>query len=110
MSWEKLVEQKIQEAMAEGEFDDLPGKGKPLDLSAYFATPEEERVPYSILKNAGVVPPEVELLGEIAKLKESLEACSDEAGRKEIRAKLDELTLKYNLLIEHSKGTRRRMR
>jgi hypothetical protein len=107
MSWEKLVEQKIREAMEAGEFDDLPGRGKPLDLSAYFATPEEVRVSYSILKNAGVVPAEVELLGEIAKLKASLEGCADEERRKEIAQRIDELTLKYNLLVEHSKGNRR---
>ncbi|MEW6213471.1 MAG: DUF1992 domain-containing protein [Acidobacteriota bacterium] len=107
MSWEKLVEQKIKEAMEAGEFDDLP-RGKPLDLSAYFATPEEVRVSYSILKNAGVVPQEVELLGEIVKLKESLEGCADEEQRKEIVRRIDELTLKYNLLMEHSKGSRQR--
>lgn len=110
MSWEKLVEQKIQEAMAAGEFDDLPGKGKPVDLSAYFATPEEVRVSNSILKNAGIVPEEVQLLGEIAKLKASLEGCADEGRRKEIARKIDELTLKYNLLRERVKGTRRQMR
>ncbi len=108
MSWEKLVEQKIQEAMAAGEFDDLPGKGKPLDLSAYFATPEEVRVSNSILRNAGIVPEEVQLLGEIAKLKESLEGCADDGRRKEISRKIDELTLKYNLLREHSKGSGKR--
>jgi len=34
MAFEKIAEEKIQEAIATGEFDDLPGKGKPLDLDA----------------------------------------------------------------------------
>jgi hypothetical protein len=43
---------KIKEAIARGEFDNLPGKDKPLDLDAYFATPEHLRMGYSILKSA----------------------------------------------------------
>jgi hypothetical protein len=51
MSIESAIEQKIREAMARGEFDNLPGKGKPLDLEAYFNTPEDLRMAYSILKS-----------------------------------------------------------
>ena len=43
MSFEKIAEEKIEEAIAAGEFDNLPGQGKPLDLDAYFATPEQMR-------------------------------------------------------------------
>ena len=46
---EKLIEEIIREAMEKGEFDNLPGKGKPLDLDAYFATPEDVRLGYSVL-------------------------------------------------------------
>jgi Domain of unknown function (DUF1992) len=63
-----LVEKKIQEAMASGAFDDLPGAGQPLDLTDDALVPEELRVAYRILKNAGFVPPEVEALNEIAQL------------------------------------------
>ena len=63
-----LVEQKIREAQACGEFDDLPGAGQPLDLSDDALIPEELRLAYRILKNAGFVPPEVEALNEIAQL------------------------------------------
>jgi hypothetical protein len=38
---------KSREAIATGEFHNLPGKGKPLDLGAYFATPEDLRMGYS---------------------------------------------------------------
>ncbi|HET9589851.1 MAG TPA: DUF1992 domain-containing protein [Anaerolineales bacterium] len=44
MNFDKAVEAMIKEAMERGEFDDLPGKGKPIDLSAYFDTPEEVRM------------------------------------------------------------------
>jgi hypothetical protein len=58
-----LVERKIQEAMACGEFDDLPGAGRPLELDDDALIPEELRVANRILKNAGVTPPEVKKLG-----------------------------------------------
>ncbi|MEW5940171.1 MAG: DUF1992 domain-containing protein, partial [Chloroflexota bacterium] len=53
------VERLIQEAMARGEFSNLPGEGKPIDLSAYFDTPEELRLAYSVLKSADILPQEV---------------------------------------------------
>jgi len=38
MSFHKNADEKINGAIARGEFDNLPGKGKPLDLDAYFTT------------------------------------------------------------------------
>jgi hypothetical protein len=74
MSFDRIVEAIIKEAMGRGEFDNLPGKGKPIDLTEYFETPEEVRVAHSVLKNAGMIPREVELLREIAELKQILAA------------------------------------
>jgi hypothetical protein len=56
MSFDRIVEALITEAMERGEFDNLPGKGKPIDLTEYFETPEEVRIANSILKNAGMTP------------------------------------------------------
>ena len=50
MSLYQNAEENIKEAIANGEFDNLRGKGKPLDLDAYFAMPEHLRMGYSILK------------------------------------------------------------
>ena len=72
MSLQKNVDEEIQNAIARGEFDNLPEKGKPLDLDAYFATPEHLRMGYSILKNAEIIPEEMELLRQIESLKRSL--------------------------------------
>jgi hypothetical protein len=63
-----IAEQKIAEAIARGELDNLPGAGRPLDLDDDALTPEELRLAYRILKNAGHVPPELETLNEIAQL------------------------------------------
>ncbi|HSI11063.1 MAG TPA: DUF1992 domain-containing protein [Chthoniobacter sp.] len=73
MNWTKLAESRIEEAMASGEFRDLPGQGKPLDLSDYFALPPSARAGAALLKNANVVPPEVQLLKEIGELEEALQ-------------------------------------
>ena len=62
MSIESAIEKQIKEAMARGEFDNLAGKGKPLDLEAYFNTPDDLRMAYSILKSNDFVPEEVEIM------------------------------------------------
>src|ERR1051325_7182391 len=98
MSFDKLVEEKIREAMANGEFDNLPGKGKPLDLDAYFAAPEDMRVAYSMLKNAGFVPEEMELLKEIDSLKAAHAKSSSEDEKKQLKKRIDEGMIRFNIL------------
>ncbi len=65
---EFIAEQRIAEAIANGELDDLPGAGKALELDDHALVPEELRVAHRILKNAGVAPPEVRRL-ELMKLR-----------------------------------------
>ena len=107
MSFEKLVEEKIREAMADGEFDNLPGKGKPLNLDAYFATPEEMRIGYSVLKTAGVIPEQAELLKEIESLRVDLERSADENERAKIKRDIEAKVLKMNIMAEYYKRRRR---
>lgn len=107
MAWEKLVEERIQEAMANGEFENLPGQGKPLDLDDYFSAPVTDRMGYSVLKSAGVIPPEVELLKEIAALKEAIASCPNEARRTALREELQSKQVSIALFLEQR---RRRFR
>jgi len=58
--WESLVDQKIREAMEQGEFDDLEGKGKPLDTSQNPFEDPELRLAHRILRNAGFAPSWIE--------------------------------------------------
>jgi hypothetical protein len=108
MSFEKIAEQKILEAMSEGEFDDLPGMGRPLQgLAGYFATPEDVRVGYSILKSSGFVPQEIELLKEIAAL-EARRREGDPTEQARIGGEIQRVRLKYDLLVEaYRKGRSR---
>jgi hypothetical protein len=97
------IEGIIKKAIAEGEFDDLPGKGQPIDLDGYFQTPEHLRICYSILKNARFVPEEAQMLKDIEALREQRAACSDEAQKKELEKTIREKVLSFNLTMERYK-------
>jgi hypothetical protein len=103
MLFQKNVDEKIEEAIASGEFDNLPGKGKPLDLDAYFATPEHLRMGYSILKSADIIPEEMELLRQIESLKKSLESSTTQIEKKVLRQQLSEKLTSFNVRIEHNR-------
>ena len=51
-----IAEQRIREACERGAFDSLPGAGKPLELEDDSHIPEDLRMAYKLLKNAGYVP------------------------------------------------------
>lgn len=102
--FDKLVEQKIREAQEAGEFDDLEGAGRPVNLEAYFSTPEELRAGYALLKNAGVLPQEASVLKELNETAARLEACRDEVERERLERALRDLQLKYDLWVERNGG------
>lgn len=107
MNFDRIVEELIKQAQERGDFDDLPGKGKPVDLSAYFETPAEVRSAYSMLKNAGMVPAEIELLQEIAALKERLAQTVETRERDSIQKEIREKQLQFALLMERQKRQRK---
>jgi hypothetical protein len=94
MSFEKLAEKKIADAIRNGEFDKLPGSGQPIDLEDYFKTPEDRRMAYGLLKSANLVPEEVDLLAEIARLEEQAVAEPALEARKALRREAESLRLK----------------
>ena len=109
MSFQKNVDEKIKDAIARGEFDNLPGKGKPLDLDAYFATPEHLRMGYSILKGADIIPEEMELLRQVEGLKKSLDYSTSPMEKKLLRQQLSEKLANLNMRMEHN-GKKHRTR
>lgn len=108
MSFDRIVEDIIREAQERGEFDNLPGKGKPIDLNEYFETPEEVRVAYSVLKNAGMTSREVDLLKEVAELKRALPAVRDEKKKQEIEKQIREKQLEFGVRMDQQKRERRK--
>ncbi len=87
------VEAQIRAAIERGDFDNLPGKGKPIDLSEWEKTPEHLRMTYGILKNAGYSPREVHTKKELASLKEMLENEPDSERKKRLLDKLKALAV-----------------
>lgn len=102
MSFERIAEMRIREAIAEGKFD-VVADGRPLDLDDYFRTPEALRMAYSVLKSAGCVPEEVEYLKEVDRLRDALAAAADEAGRQPIRHALAAARLRLELALERAR-------
>lgn len=95
------IARHLKEALASGELAGTEGFGKPFTEDAgWNATPESLRMPFKILKNAGFVPPEIELFHERAALSASLEACKSEPERVELRQRLSELGQKIALRLE----------
>jgi len=100
------VDEIIRNAMARGEFDNLPGAGKPIDLSAYFDTPEEIRLAYSVLKSADILPQEAEALKEIAALKDAARGEKDLAKRARLLKAADEKRMQFNLMMDRQKRSK----
>ena len=95
------IARHLREALASGELAGTRGFGEPFaEDEGWNATPESLRVPFKILKNAGFVPPEVELFHERAALSAALEASASEPERSELRRKLNELQQKIALRLE----------
>jgi DnaJ homologue, subfamily C, member 28, conserved domain len=66
--FERIAENRILEAIEAGLFDNLQGKGQPLNLEDDSHIPLELRMAYKIMKNADCLPPELELRQEIVTL------------------------------------------
>ena len=95
------IARHLREALASGELAGTKGFGKPFaEDERWNATPEALRMPFKILKNAGYVPPEVELFHERAALTASLEGSKSESERVELRRKLSDIQQKIALRLK----------
>jgi len=100
---EDPVEAKIQQAMAEGAFDNLPGKGKPLNIGKYMEVPEHLRTAYHVLRNAGYLPEEVRLKREMEELKEKIKQCRSETDKKILVKELANISQQYYFYMDYNK-------
>ena len=100
--FQRLAEQRILEAQRRGEFDDLPGKGKPLELEDLSWVPDELRIGYRVLKNAHVLPPEAELLKDIHTLEDLLKHVEDEGQRRALAKSIQWKVIRLDLLKRRS--------
>ncbi len=94
--FETMAEHKIREALERGELDNLHGAGKPLDLNDDPLVPEDLRVAYRILKNAGFVPPELEPILEIRNIEQLIDKLESSDERSRALRKLELLSIRLS--------------
>jgi len=93
----RIAERRIIEAMENGEFDNLEGKGKPINFEDETWIPEDLRIAYRILKNAGCIPPELELRNEIINMCALMNTIGDDKERLRKLRELNFKLLKLNI-------------
>ena len=98
----RIAEERILDAQRAGAFDDLPGKGKPLQLEDWSWVPEELRIGYHVLKNAHVLPPEAELLKDIHTLEDLLKHVEDEGQRRALAKSIQFKMIRLDMLKRRS--------
>lgn len=89
LTFELIAERRIREAQERGEFEDLPGVGAPLDLGDDTLVPEDLRVAYRILKNAGFLPPELDSHREMREIEQLLHRIEDETERARLLSRIN---------------------
>jgi len=107
MPFSRIAENRIREAMAEDQFENLPGAGRPLNLEQYFSTPEDLRMAYSILKSANCVPAEVELLNEVSRLERAIAKTADATERQSLQRAFTDRQTQLALMLEHTSRRQR---
>ena len=80
-SWESFAEQHVRDAIARGEFDDLPGSGRPIDLGEDNPYEGDMGPAYRLARNAGVAPGWVSIGQEIETCLAALDALLQAAPR-----------------------------
>lgn len=95
----RIVEEKIRKAQKEGAFDDLPGLGKPLPPDELRNIPEDLRMAYRMMKNAGFSPDEIDIRKELLTIEDLIRKSEDEMEKEGLRKELNARLLEYNRLL-----------
>lgn len=94
---EQLAERRIREAMERGDFEHIEGMGKPLSLDDDdLFVPPELRMAFKVMKNAGLLPPEVMAWREIRSLAQLIACTDDDAQRAESNRRLQYLLMQLD--------------
>ena len=99
---ERIAEERIREAIQRGEFENIPGSGKPLEFEDDRHVPDDLRLAYKLLKNADCLPPELELKKEIRTAEELLSSLKDEGEKYRQIKKINYRIMKLNTMRQGS--------
>ncbi|MGN9863987.1 DUF1992 domain-containing protein [Bacillus swezeyi] len=93
-----ISEDKIKQAIKDGEFDGLPGMGKPLKKDEAAHIPENLRMAYRVMKNAGMAGDEGALKKELMTIDDLIAKCTDENERERLMKRKTENQLRLDSL------------
>ncbi|RMG13529.1 MAG: DUF1992 domain-containing protein [Deltaproteobacteria bacterium] len=99
-AFQRLAEQRIREAIERGDLDDLPGRGRPLQLEDLSMVPEDLRMAFKVMKNAGVLPEEMQLEKKIARLRELIRLARTRPRRALLEKELRQLLIEREIRRE----------
>lgn len=95
-----LSEDKIKQAIKDGEFNQLPGMGKPLELEDLSHIPPELRISYKMLKNANMLDEDIELKKAIHTLEQLIAQCPDEMEKEKLQVQLNEKAFQLDKVLK----------
>ncbi|KAA0566849.1 DnaJ family domain-containing protein [Rossellomorea aquimaris] len=94
-----MSEQRIKKAYEDGDFKELPGFGKPLNLDDDLGVPQELKMAHRMMKNAGFTTDEMNVKKEMMRIEDLLRVCDDDLEKQELKKSLSENMLKYNAML-----------
>ncbi|MBM7693662.1 hypothetical protein JOC77_003106 [Peribacillus deserti] len=100
-----VAEDKIKRSIDEGEFQRLPGYGRPLEIEDESSIPESLRMAYKLMKNAGMLDQQEEALRkELMNLEDLAAYCYDPEERESLKKQLNEKLYQFGKVIEKRKS------
>ncbi|HEY9068330.1 MAG TPA: DUF1992 domain-containing protein [Burkholderiaceae bacterium] len=103
---DEQIAQHLDESLRNGELRAAKGYGRPLDFGdGYEETPPELRLAFKMLKDSGFVPPEVETMQRIARLRDEIASVADPAQAEALCRRLAELQQHLALRLEKLRVT-----
>lgn len=103
---EDEISRKLAQAHASGELKSAKGYGQPLaDPEGWSDTPDEFRMGFKILKDAGFYPPEVELMRRRSELRAALAVADESSERTQLAAELASLDQRISVRLEAVRAT-----
>jgi hypothetical protein len=94
-----VSEQRIKKAQEDGEFDNLPGYGKPLNLDDDLSIPPALRMAHRMMKNAGYTTEEMDIKKEMMRIEDLIRVCEDDLEKEELQRNLNEKMVRYNSML-----------
>ncbi|AST94191.1 MULTISPECIES: J-domain-containing protein [Sutcliffiella] len=102
MDFSRLTDDRIRKAYEEGEFENLPGYGKKLQLEDLSNVPPEMRMAYKMMKNAGMME-EQQVRSEIEYIEDLIKNAHDDLEEQRLTQRLNEKLLRFNQIMDKKK-------